>query len=196
MKRPVVELIIAAALLVAVFLGVRGCRDRKATGTRAVATEKVKEATPVYDSLKRAYLTKDSATVRAGTRVTEVATRPPVVPRDTMEIAGVRYVRLDDFTRLRLRNDSLGTAALAYRDTVDQLREIPPKLIAAADTVIKYQKVLIEVPSPRRRWGLGVALGPGPAYVSTTEPENGVLVKRDRVRFAKAALTLSVSYSF
>lgn len=159
--RQVFLLALAVVAVVAGFIGYQKYRAYRVK-QRTVAETRVDLATPVYDSLVRALARQDAAAERLGDSLAAILRRPPVVVTRTVTVGGEAYVPKVDFTRLTLRFDSVRVSALAYRDTVNALRAIPPRIISTADTIIKYQRVQIDVKAPRRNWTCGVFGGYGP----------------------------------
>jgi hypothetical protein len=164
--------LLAGTLLVAVtFLAVKNCWDNRTRETDAVATSKVDAGTATAEAERDTIGATLPGVQRADSGLSAVLDRPrppaPVVRVLVDTVAGAidssRWVPLSVHVRDSVRYDSLSVAARAYRDSSRALLVRYPRLIAAQDSVIKYQRVLLDHPRPRRRWGLGCSGGYGAA---------------------------------
>jgi hypothetical protein len=176
MTRTLWTIAFAALAFVVILVSVRNCRDNATRETDAVATSKVDAGTAAAEAERDTIGRLTPGAQRADSDLSSVLDRPrppaPVVRVLVDTVAGAidssRWVPLSVHVADSLRYDSLSVAARAYRDSSRALLVRYPRLVAAQDSVIKYQRVLLDHPRPRRRWGLGCAGGYGAASTGGT----------------------------
>lgn len=160
MLRRYLVIVAAVVLVIGSTLLIGRCRDQ-AHERRGAAEVKVTDASAELQALRIQYATLEGSVARKDKALTEVLARPPRIVSKVIQVQGEDFVPRTDYEAVVGRLDSTRVLATAFRDTVRALRLVPPKIAATTDTVTKYQRVLIDTPKPRRRYGLGFYAGYG-----------------------------------
>lgn len=175
MIRSAIALVGAIALVLGGVLGYERWQDHRRaqrTATEVRTAVHAAAAAVAQDGVTRAA----PGVAAADTGLTRIlshprALAPPVVyVHDTVpgSIDSAAYVPAAALWASQAAYDSLARAATAYRDSTRAQLLRYPRLVAEQDSVIRYQRRQIDMPAPRRNWGIGVSAGYGPACVAGT----------------------------
>jgi hypothetical protein len=183
MTRTIVGIVAAVLLIVAAWLGYERWQDH-VRAERTAAEVKIEEHAGAAAALGDSVRTGAPGVAGADSTLTGILERPARPPRPRVDTLWLRdtvpgapdsaaYVPAAALEASQAAYDALAVAARAYRDSTRAQLLRYPRLVAELDSVVRYQRVLIEHPAPRRNWGLGISCGEGVVYVDhrvTTGP--------------------------
>jgi hypothetical protein len=165
MTKTAISIVLAVLLLVGGWIGYERWQDHR-RAQRTAAETALEGATANVEASKDSVKVHEPGVAHADSNLTHATTQPTRVTvirwiHDTVGTDSSAFVPRASYDTLWTEFADLRTAAIAYRDSSRALLIRYPRLVSEQDSVIKYQRIIINTPKPRRNWGLGISGGYG-----------------------------------